>query len=179
MIRYLPNCISLLRILLAIPLAYLLLQQAYAVALWLLLVAGLSDALDGYLARRFQWFTPWGAILDPIGDKVLLATLYVVMAMQYLLPSWLALLVLARDVIIVGGAVTYFLLRGHYDVVPTKMSKLNTLCQILLPLLLIAQLSGGVGEIIPFQWLILLVATTTLISGIDYVRIWSKRAFSG
>ena len=92
--RHLPNLLTLLRLLLTLPIAWLLLSERFAAALWLFAVAGASDALDGFLARRFGWVSRVGSVLDPLADKLLLVTSYVCLGLSQVLPWWLTLLVL-------------------------------------------------------------------------------------
>ncbi len=102
--RHLPNLLTCLRLALVLPVAWLLLRQQYPQALWLFLLAGLSDALDGLLARRFGWTSRLGAWLDPIADKLLLVISYVCLTLNGLVPVWLTAVLLLRDLVIVGGA---------------------------------------------------------------------------
>jgi cardiolipin synthase len=174
--RDIPNIISLLRIALVVPIMVLLHRQEYGLVLVLFAVAGISDGLDGYLARRFDWRSELGALLDPLGDKFLLVGVYLVFGWNGLLPWWLVGLVILRDVVIVGGAIAYRQLCRDLTMEPTLISKANTLLQILLGLLVIVV---AMDQSFP-SWLlpgmILLVAVSTLWSGIDYVWHWSMRA---
>ena len=102
-----PNLITVGRILLVAPVAWALMVQNFSLALILFFVAGVSDAVDGFLAKRFGWTSRLGALLDPLADKFLLVTCYAVLAWNDLLPVWLLVLVLTRDLLIVGGAVAY------------------------------------------------------------------------
>ena len=102
-----PNLISIMRIVLVVPLAYFLWHQNYLIALLLFLVGGLSDGLDGFLARRYKWETELGVMLDPMGDKLMMLTAYLLLGWHTLLPWWLVSLVLARDLIIVVGSLLY------------------------------------------------------------------------
>jgi len=177
-LRQLPNLISLLRILLVVPLAWLILREEYRGALWVFAVAALSDGLDGFLARRFGWMSRLGSILDPMGDKALLATSFFLLGWQGAIPWWLTLLVLGRDLVIVTGAVAFHFLVGRYDMAPSLASKLNTGAQLILVLLVVASLAlGGVAE-----WAVRAMTTvvtiTTLMSGAEYVWIWGGRAFA-
>ncbi len=174
--RDIPNVISILRILLVIPIMMLLAAGEYPAVLLLFAVAGFSDALDGYLARRFDWRTDLGAMLDPLGDKFLLVGVYLVMGWNGLLPWWLVAGVILRDVVIVSGAVAYRKLCRELSMEPTLISKANTLLQILLGLLVIALAMGMPLPQWSLQGMITLVAISTLWSGIDYVWRWSARA---
>lgn len=175
--RDLPNLISVLRMLLVAPLAWLLLAREYQAVLWLYALAALSDALDGHLARRYGWVSHLGSILDPIGDKLLLAASYLCLAWLGLLPPWLALAVVVRDVVIVTGAAVYYLLIDRAGMTPTWLSKLNTVAQIVLPLLVLFQAAGMPVEPGWIQGWTCLVAATTFISGGHYVWVWGRRAW--
>lgn len=174
--RDIPNLISIMRILLVIPIVVLLLQQSFAMVIMLFALAGASDGLDGYLARRFNWRSRLGAILDPLADKLLMFSSYVALGWMGLLPLWLVLLVVARDVVIVAGAFAYHRLCGGVEMAPTRLSKTNTLFQIVLVLLV---LIAPLGLTLP-PWgmnsVIAIVALTTALSGGNYVWEWSRRA---
>ena len=172
--RHLPNLISLLRIGLVFPVAWMMTEQRYGTALWLALVAGLSDALDGWMARQFGWRSRLGAFLDPAADKLLLMTSYLVLAIMARLPWWLALIVLGRDLVILGGALAYRLLIGPFTAQPRRLAKLCTLVQIVCILLELLRSSALPGlHVEAVQWL---VAVLTLASGLDYVVHWAARA---
>ncbi len=175
-LQNLPNAITFFRILLVVPLIGLMAERQFVAVLWLFALAAISDALDGVLARRFGWSTRLGAILDPLADKFLLTSSYVTLGILGLLPVWLAGLVIARDVAIIGGAVAYHHLVGQVPMEPTLISKVNTTLQLLLVLLVL--LAAGVQSLpaMLLEVAIVLVAFTTLASGIDYVWAWSGRA---
>lgn len=177
-LRQLPNLLTVLRLLMTVPIAWLLLEQQHGLALIWFALAGASDGLDGFLARRFGWVSRFGAILDPLADKLLLVTSYVCLAIVGDLPVWLVAVVLGRDVLLVGGALIYRSLLGPFTVRPSLLGKLSTLLQIVLVLALLLELSiqpqfvevNGV-----LQWLVLLV---TLASGADYCRVWLGKFIS-
>lgn len=174
--RNIPNIITVLRILLVIPIMVLLVRQEYLTVLVLFAVAGLSDGIDGFLARRYGWRTALGAILDPLADKFMLVGVYVILGWSGLIPFWLMLLVVLRDAIIIGGAFAYRRLCGEISMEPTLISKLNTLLQISLGLLVII---GAVGWSLPAlagTVMISLVVVSTVWSGADYVWHWGQRA---
>jgi cardiolipin synthase len=175
-LRQLPNAITVARMLAVPPLMWLLVHERYPAAWWLALLAGLSDALDGLLAKRFGWFTPLGGLLDPIADKLLLAAGFVGLWLGGHLPGWLMSLVLARDAVIVAGAVAWHLMIGPVNAAPTRLSKLNTVVQIGFVLWLLAGLAfPGVPR--TGQWLgVWLVALLTAASGAHYVARWSALA---
>lgn len=175
-LRQLPNLICVARILLVAPVARALYDGDYHVTLVLFAVAAFSDALDGFLAKRFGWTTELGKILDPLADKLLLVTVFIVLAVVGLTPVWLATLVVARDVVIALGAWIYRLSFGPLNGRPTAVSKLNTGVQLLYVLAVIAV--AGFDQLPPV--LVLLLGTsvliTTSVSGIDYVITYSRRA---
>ncbi len=175
--RHIPNLISVLRILLVAPLALCLLSENYTIALAVFLLAGFSDALDGYLARRFNWTSELGALLDPIGDKLLMMTTYLILGLQALVPMWLVVVVVLRDVIIVGGGLFYRLLVGEVVIAPIVSSKINMALQVLLVFSLLLSLSLYPLPEIVLQSLMWLVLLSTLTSGSCYVFQWGRRAW--
>jgi len=171
-----PNLITVGRILLVPPIAWVLIQQHFLLALTLFFVAGVSDAADGFLAKYYGWTSRLGALLDPLADKFLLLTSYLALTWIGLLPLWLLVLVVVRDVVIVSGAVVYNFHIERLEAEPTLISKLNTLLQILLVLLVIVHQATGWGDSGWIEMLIYAVAVTVVWSGIDYVITWSRRA---
>ena len=178
-LRHIPNLISTLRILLVGPLAFCLLSKSYTSALGIFVLAGFSDALDGYLARRFHWTSRLGALLDPMGDKLLMVTTYLILGLQELIPMWLVLTVILRDVIIVSGGLLYRLLVGEVVIEPIISSKINMVLQVLLMFSLLLSLSLYPLPPILLQVLMWLVLFSTLISGSCYVSQWGRRAWKG
>lgn len=182
MLAQLPNAITLLRILLVLPTGWLLWHGYYVEALVLMSVAGASDALDGWLARRLNVVSSFGAALDPLADKLLVATMFVIFTLQGHLPLWTAIVILGRDAIIVAGASAYRLLYGRVEFVPTPLSKANTALQIATALLLLlwlcdfAWVSGFAGTLAdPYAFYLLVVLGVA--SGLDYVFTWGGRAW--
>lgn len=173
--RDIPNAISLLRIVLVIPVGITLYQGRFDLALYLFLVAAISDGLDGYLAKRFGWTSRLGSLLDPIADKLLLVTCYVISGWQALIPVWLVWAVIVRDLVILAGAGAYHFIIGPFKGEPTLISKVNTVAQIILIVLVmfdrgISQLPLGLIEA-----LIYFVLLTTIASGLVYLYIWTQR----
>jgi len=176
--RDLPNLISTLRILLVVPVVALILDERYDYGLGLFVIAGVSDAIDGYLAKRFGWTSWIGGILDPVADKLLLVACFVALGLTENLPLWLVAIVLLRDVVIVGGAAAYLILIDRFDAEPTLVSKANTVAQLAL---VFAVLAHGALGILPqgvVGGLIALVVVTTVASGVGYVVTWGYRARS-
>jgi cardiolipin synthase len=175
-LRQLPNAICIGRMLLIVPIAIALARGSDALALGLFVVAGLSDALDGYLAKRFGWMTELGGILDPLADKLLLMTMFVVLAVAGRIPIWLAASAIGRDLLIVAGAVAFRLHTGALRGEPTRISKLNTLLQLSYVLVVIA---AGAWPLVPAPVIMLAGAgafLTTVISGLDYILTYARRA---
>lgn len=172
-----PNAISMMRIILVIPIVYFLLVGQYNVSLILFLVAGLSDALDGFLAKRYQWVSRLGSFLDPLADKLLLLSCFTACVYLELMPLWLLVLVISRDLFVAIGAFFYHHFIEGFKGEPPFSSKLNTLVQIVYLLMLIS--SQGL-VLIPLSWVDLAlyaVLATTSVSGLEYVWVWGMRAW--
>jgi cardiolipin synthase len=174
--RDIPNLICVIRILLVIPIVVLLLRGEFATVLGLFVLAGASDGLDGFLARHFDWRSRLGAILDPLADKLLMVSTYASLGWLGLLPWWLVGMVLARDAVIISGALAYHRLCGEVEMEPTRISKANTLFQILLVLLVMVVQAGLGAPGWVLDAMVIIVAWTTLLSGGNYVWEWSSRA---
>jgi cardiolipin synthase len=176
-LRWLPNAICVLRILLVAPFVFALLGRDYMLALVLIVVAGGSDALDGYLAKTFNWRTRLGSLLDPAADKLLLTSAFLSLTYLGLVPIGLAVVVVARDLLIVMGAAAYQFLFGRLEGQPTLISKLNTACQLSFVLLTIVHEAFGLPPRLALLVLGALVVSTSVVSGLNYVTTWSKRAW--
>ena len=174
--RHLPNIICLCRIALIWPIVDGLLGGAYERALLLFMIAALSDGLDGWLAKRYGWRSELGLVLDPAADKLLLTTVFVTLAYLKLVPLWLMAAAVARDVIIVLGALIYRYLFGPLSIRPSIVSKLNTLCQAVFIMAVVGRAEFTVPPAPLVMWLGALVFVTVAVSGIDYVLIYGRRA---
>jgi cardiolipin synthase len=175
-LRQIPNLITIMRILLIAPIAVALLHHELLIALGLFCVAAASDLLDGFIAKRCGWQSALGGVLDPAADKLLLATSFVVLAVMHLVPLWLMATAVARDLIIVGGALAYRLWLGPVEARPSNLSKLNTLCQALFILCVIARQQFSEPEAWAIVTLGALTFLTTAVSGIDYVLRYGRAA---
>lgn len=173
----LPNLITIGRMLAVIPLVWLLMEERYVASLIVALIAGASDAVDGYLAKRFDWQSRVGGILDPLADKLLLMCSYIVLAAQGVLPVWLVMLILGRDVIIISGGLGFHYTVARVEPEPTLISKLNTFCQIVLVLAVLLHLSLWPLPKVALDGLIAVVTATTIISGLHYMGVWGRRAW--
>ena len=175
-----PNVISLGR-LLAVPVTvWLVLSGQLLAAFWLFVAAGISDAVDGFIAKRFDAETEFGQYLDPIADKVLLVSVYLALGNEGYLETWLVIMVVFRDALIVGGALLFQTLTQSLTMQPLKVSKVNTVAQIVLAAVVLgvhgyAIAGDGVVEGV-VEVLVYTVTVTTLLSGGAYVVTWSRRA---
>lgn len=171
-----PNLISVLRIFLSVPVVWSMLEFRFDIALLLFAVAGISDGLDGYLAKHFGWQSRLGGLLDPLADKVLLVSSYLTLAILGMIPMLLMLLVILRDLVIVTGALIYNFRIQELEAAPSIISKVNTFTQILLVLVVVLD-EGLIGlPDLAIQVLIGVVFITTIASGINYVWVWSRLA---
>jgi cardiolipin synthase len=177
-VRHLPNFICLIRLALIWPVLTTLHAQQYRLALALFLAAAVSDGLDGYLAKRNNWTSELGKVLDPLADKLLLVSVFVACAWLGLIQWWLSAAVVARDVLIGLGAVTFRLWFGPLRGRPTAISKVNTAAQLLyvLLVLLTAAYQLPLGDVL--QALAAVTFLTTLLSGLHYVLTFTRRAWA-
>ncbi|MBX3500302.1 MAG: CDP-alcohol phosphatidyltransferase family protein [Alphaproteobacteria bacterium] len=171
----LPNALSLARLACAPAMVWAIVAAEHAAAFWIFLSAGLSDALDGFLAKRLNLRSVLGAYLDPIADKALLVTTYVVLAAYGFLPVWLVALVAFRDVVIVGGALLVRIVTNSLQMQPMMISKINTAAQIALAVWVLAELAFGFHQTPALRVAIYGVAATTVLSGAAYVVTWWRR----
>ena len=176
--RHIPNALCFLRMLLVVPVAWLLVTDNYRITLAMFAFAAATDGLDGFLAKRFGWTSELGKIIDPLADKILLVGVFITLAALGVVPLWLAAAAVGRDVIITAGAITYKYLFGYGQLQgrPTAVSKLNTLCQIIYLLLVVAARAYDFTPKIAITVLGALVFVTTVVSGLDYVITYSRRA---
>lgn len=175
-LRWLPNAISIMRIVLVAPILAFIVQGKFDIALLLFFVAGFSDGLDGFLAKKFDWHSRLGALLDPIADKFLVAGTFIVLAYTGHIPIWLAALVILRDVVIIGGATAYNFLIRPVEGEPTRISKLNTAMQLLFILFVLTRAAFGWPARITITIIGAAIVVTVVISGTDYVLKWARRA---
>lgn len=171
----LPNALSLARLGCAPAMVWAVVATEHAAAFWIFLSAGISDALDGFLAKRFNLHSLLGAYLDPIADKTLLVTTYVVLAAYGWLPVWLVALVVFRDLLIVGGALLVRIVTHELHMQPMMISKVTTVAQIALAVWVLAGLAFGFHDTTVSRIAVYAVATTTVLSGGAYVVTWWRR----
>lgn len=169
-----PNIITIAR-LLSVPLIVLwLLEGAAAWAFMLFVLSGISDAVDGLLARRFGMASRLGAYLDPVADKALIVSIYCTLGMLDVLPLWLPVIVVSRDVLIIGAVLLASLMQRPLDIKPLRVSKANTAAQILLASAALAELSFGLGWEAIVAALSWLVAALTIASAAAYLLGWVR-----
>ena len=176
--RHVPNALTLIRLTLIPVLVVLLAQRDYAAAFAAFFVSALSDFADGVIARRWNARTRFGAIADPVVDKLTMLAVTLTLAMQGLLPLWLVAAIVARDLVIVGGALAYHYWVGRYDMAPTLLSKLNTAVEFLTLALVLGGVSGIVGARAAVPILFAVLMATIVASGAQYVWMWGRRAIS-
>jgi cardiolipin synthase (CMP-forming) len=177
-LRHLPNFICLVRIALIWPTIDTLYSGNYWTALILVAVCAVSDGLDGWLAKRFNWTSHLGKILDPLADKLLLVALFLTGAWINLLPWWLTAIVVARDVMIGFGAVIYRFWFGPLHGRPTLVSKINTGMQLAVALAAILGAATGLPTPEMVTALAVLTLITTVVSGADYLSAFTRRALA-
>ena len=170
----LPNLITLGRILLVPVIIWAITSGQMAVAFVLFFIAGLSDAVDGFLAKRFNMQSEIGALLDPLADKCLLVSIYIALAMTADVPRWLVILVVSRDIIIIGAVIVSWLVDRPVPMKPLRVSKLNTVAQVLYAGLVLASLGFGF-VFTPFDTILMAIVTVlTLLSVSLYLVEWVR-----
>lgn len=175
-LRHLPNTITLARAVMIPVIALALARRDYDTALLLFVLCALGDFLDGWLARRFDLRTRFGAVADPLADKLTMLTVTVLLAWQGAVPGWFAVIVVARDVVIVSGAIAYHLHVGHVAMTPTRLSKLNTALEFVFLTGVLAIAAGLISDGLWSQALLWICSATIVASGAQYVVLWSRKA---
>jgi len=177
-LSWIPNAISLMRIFLIAPIILLFVYGEFGWALGLFVIASLSDGLDGYIAKKYDWNTRLGAFLDPAGDKLLVAWSFGTLAFLGQIPVWLAVIVILRDVLIVAGSFIYHYLVRRLEGDPTVISKLNTGLEFAFLIAVMSKAGFGWPDNITITVLGAAVLVTVVISGYDYVSNWIRSARS-
>ena len=172
-----PNILTLSRIAAAPVLILLLRNENYEFALILFILAGITDGLDGWIAKRFDFTSQLGARLDPLADKTIIISAYLMLVVLGDLPFWLVTLVIFRDLIIVGGYLVLSTLDGHIPMQPTMTSKTNTVAQISLVIAVLLENTAWLALPNVSVILVYIVAVLTVVSGAQYVWVWAIRRF--
>lgn len=172
----LPNAISVMRLLAVPVMVWLIVSGRMDAAFWLFVAAGISDGVDGFIAKRFNAESQLGRYLDPIADKTMLVCIYVTLGLEDKLTDWLVILVVFRDALIIGGTLLSQVLDHPLTVKPLYISKVNTVAQIVLAAVVLADIGLLVPEIPLISVLEFAVAATTASSGALYLMRWLSAA---
>ena len=175
MLSQIPNLLTLLRIAACPVLVLLLRERSYDFALLLFLAAGITDGLDGYIAKRYNYVSSLGAILDPIADKLLIASAYIMLAILQDIPFWLLIVVMFRDLVIVGGYLVLVVMGDDVPMKPTYSSKINTFLQISLVVSVLIEKAEWLQIPFAVHALVIGVLISTVFSGGQYVWFWGIR----
>lgn len=175
-LRHIPNLLSLFRIILVIPVVWALFYNHLIAALILFTLAGLTDLLDGWLARRQHWATRVGGFLDAIADKILLVGIYISLWYLGVIPAWLLAMIIGRDLLIVTCALLYRAQLKKLDPAPSTISKINTFMQIALAILGINQLGLLPIPDALLHGIMFVVLVTIVLSTIGYINTWYQDA---
>lgn len=167
-----PNAITLGRVFLVPVVFWLVVTDQPKLAFLLFVVAGISDGIDGYLAKRFGWQTELGAYLDPLADKLLLVSIFLALGVLGVLPSWVVIAVVSRDILIVAGVVLAWLMDHPMTISPLWVSKANTVAQIVLVGTVLAGLGFSIEFGLLLTVLIWVTAVLTVLSMAAYLRQW-------
>ncbi len=171
---FLPNLITLGRLILVPVIIYLIGAAEFAAAFWVFVAAGISDGIDGFIAKRFNYTTTLGAYLDPVADKALLVSIFVSLGMQGVIPDWLVILVVSRDILIIGAVLISWLIGFPLKMRPLMVSKINTTVQIAYA----AAVLSITGFAVDLNGLIVLAGyltgLTTVLSGASYLVDWVR-----
>jgi cardiolipin synthase (CMP-forming) len=168
----LPNAITVGRLLAVPVMVWLIVSDRMAAAFWLFVAAGISDGVDGFIAKKFRAESQLGSYLDPLADKVMLVCIYVTLGLEAQLSSWLVILVVFRDALIIGGALLSQLLDHTLRVKPLYISKVNTVAQIILAAVVLAQIGVDFPDFPLVGTLEVIVGVTTASSGAIYLVRW-------
>lgn len=168
----LPNLITLARLLAVPVMVWLIVSGEWTAAFWLFVAAGVSDGVDGYIAKRFDAESVLGSYLDPIADKVMLVCVFVTLGIADEIAAWLVILIVSRDALIVGGTLLSQIVERPIKMKPLFVSKINTVAQIVLAAVALANLGLGWSDFGQVMALEYTVAATTLASGALYLVQW-------
>lgn len=170
----LPNLLTLFRILLVPVVVWLLVSSLYMAAFWLFVLAGVTDGVDGYLARRWNQRTELGSYLDPLADKALLVSIYVTLGFLGEMPRWLVIAVVFRDLLIVGAFLLSWVIGRPMKVAPLLVSKANTVAQIVFAAVVLGSKGYGLDLVGIEQALGVAVAALTVLSTAAYLAAWMR-----
>jgi cardiolipin synthase len=169
-----PNLITIGRLVLVPLTIWLIVSQKHQAAFWIFVLAGVSDAVDGFLARQFKMWSDLGAYLDPIADKALLVSIFITCAILGFIPAWLTILVVSRDILIIGGVVLAWMLGDPIEIRPRLISKVNTFAQIALVAIVLADNAFTLDLMAFREVLVILTGLLTVASAGWYVIDWVR-----
>src|SRR5262245_15150233 len=173
-LRNIPNFITLGRVM-SVPVIFWLLVNGHARSAFIaFLLAGVSDGIDGYLAKRFKWTSEIGAFLDPLADKILIVSIYIALAVSKHIPLWLAIAVVSRDILILLAVLLSWLLGRPFVIKPLTISKMNTAAQLLLATTVLGDNAFSLGLDTTRQVLVWITGTTTVLSLAAYLQLWVR-----
>ena len=175
-LRYIPNGITVLRLVLVLPIAFWIIEENYIGAFLLFTISGLSDGLDGFIARRYGWVSAFGKLIDPLADKLLMMTTTLTLGLLGYFPVMLMVLIIVKDLTILGGVFPYTTLVGFPKIEPNVLGKCTTAAQIFLlgSVLLNLGFPGTLPELF-FNLLFWIVAIMTSFDGVSYLWLWTLR----
>lgn len=177
-LKHIPNALTLFRLILIAPFLVFLYHQEYQYAFYTFILAGFTDGLDGWLARYFGWKSFFGSFVDPLADKLLVASSFISLALIGSLPWWLVIIVFLRDLSISFGIIAwYWFIKKKLNFQPTRLSKINTTLQLTLVTICLFELAYYQFPHYLIDILIGLTALTTIITYVDYMRIWASKAW--
>ena len=159
----------------SVPVIFWLLVNDYArAAFFVFLMAGVSDAIDGYLAKRFKWTSELGAYLDPLADKILVVSIYIALAVSGQIPLWLVIAVVSRDILILLAVLLSWLVDQPFRIKPLTISKLNTAAQLILATTVLGDNAFGMGLDTARQVLVWVTGVSTVLSLLAYLQLWFR-----
>jgi cardiolipin synthase (CMP-forming) len=153
---------------------WLLLNDHPQIAFFVFLAAGVSDAVDGYLAKRFKWTSELGAYLDPLADKILIVSIYIALAVSAQIPLWLVIAVVSRDILILLAVVLSWLVERPFVIRPLSVSKINTAAQLILATTVLGDNAFGLGLGVAREVLVWVTGVSTVLSLAAYLRLWVR-----
>lgn len=174
--RNIPNAITIARLVLVLPIAVAIVESNFLLALLLFTLSGLSDGLDGYLARRFNWVSTFGKLIDPLADKLMMIITAVTLGSLGHFPLLMTVLLVTKDLVVIGGVFSYTTLAGFPRIEPTWLGKVTTASQIVLLVSVLLNLSFP--TMLPALFIELwfwLVAVLTAVDGVSYIWIWTGK----
>jgi cardiolipin synthase len=169
-----PNFITLGRVM-SVPVIFWLLVNGHSrIAFFVFLLAGVSDAVDGFLAKRFKWTSELGAYLDPLADKALIVSIYIALAVSGDVPLWLVIAVVSRDILILLAVLLSWLVNQPFRIEPLTVSKINTAAQLLLATTVLGDNAYDLGLDMPRLLLVWSTGVTTVLSLLAYLQLWVR-----